>query len=116
MNICWESLDGYVFCPVAILSQVFNNLPMQDNCTGSRAARDTMVLGSGRFLDQDTSTAPTLEDTTETATIHQVPQCGIPESTCLASGFQESNSRRFSTNLAEGIKAPQREYSRKILN
>ena len=22
LNICWEGLDGYVFCPVAILPQV----------------------------------------------------------------------------------------------
>ena len=35
-------------------------------------------------------------------------------STCVASGFQESNSGRFSSEVAERIKAPQRESSRKV--
>ena len=37
---------------------------MQDDCTGSRVARDASVLGSGGSLDQGTPTAPSLEDTT----------------------------------------------------
>ena len=41
-------------------------------------------------------------------------QRGVPESTCVASGFQESNSGRFSSEVAERIKAPQRESSRKV--
>ena len=74
-----------------------------------------MVLGSGGSLDQGTHTAPSLEDTTETTTFQQVPQQhGAPESTCVASGFQESNSGRFSSEVAERIKAPQRESSRKV--
>ena len=92
-----------------------NNIPMQDDSTGSRVARDAMVLGSGGSLDQGTPTAPPLEDTSETATFQQVPQQrGVPESTCVASGFQESNSGRFSSEVAERIKAPQRESSRKV--
>ena len=92
-----------------------NNIPMQDDSTGSRVARDAMVLGSGGSLDQGTSTAPSLEDITETTTFQQVPQQrGVPESTCVASGFQESNSGRFSSEVAERIKAPQRESSRKV--
>ena len=92
-----------------------NNIPMQDDSTGSRVARDAMVLGSGGSLDQGTPTAPSLEDTSETATFQQVPQQrGVPESTCVASGFQESNSGRFSSEVAERIKAPQRESSRKV--
>ena len=87
---------------------------MQDDSTGSRVARDAMVLGSGGSFDQGTPTAPSLEDTTETATFQQVPQRGVPESTCVASGFQESNSGRFSSEVAERIKAPQRESSRKV--
>ena len=48
-------------------------------------------------------------------TFQQVPQQrGVPESTCVASGFQESNSGRFSSEVAEKIKAPQRESSRKV--
>ena len=92
-----------------------NNIPMQDDSTRSRVARDAMVLGSGGSLDQGTSTAPSLEDITETTTFQQVPQQrGVPESTCVASGFQESNSGRFSSEVAERIKAPQRESSRKV--
>ena len=92
-----------------------NNIPMQDDSTGSRVARDAMVLGSGGSLDQGTPTAPSLEDTSEAATFQQVPQQrGVPESTCVASGFQESNSGRFSSEVAERIKAPQRESSRKV--
>ena len=56
---------------------------MQDDSTGPRVARDAMVLGSGGSLDQGTPTAPSLEDTTETATFQQVPQQrGVPEPTC----------------------------------
>ena len=92
-----------------------NNIPMQDDSTGPRVARDAMVLGSGGSLDQGTPTAPSLEDTIETATLQQVPQQrGVPESTCVASGFQESNSGRFSSEVAERIKAPQRESSGKV--
>ena len=92
-----------------------NNIPMQDDSTGSRVARDAMVLGSGGSFDQGTPTAPSLEDTSEAATFQQVPQQrGVPESTCVASGFQESNSGRFSSEVAERIKAPQRESSRKV--
>ena len=92
-----------------------NNMPMQGDSTGSRVARDAMVLGSGGSLDQGTPTAPSLEDTSETATFQQVPQQrGVPESTCVASGFQESNSGRFSSEVAERIKASQRESSRKV--
>ena len=88
---------------------------MQDDCTGSRMARDPLVLGSGGSLDQDTTTATVLEDTTETATYQQVPQQrGIPEATCEVSGLQESNSGRFSTEVAEGIKTPQRQSTRKV--
>ena len=88
---------------------------MQDDSTGPRVARDAMVLGSGGSLGQGTSTAPSLEDTTETGTFQQVPQqCGVPEPTCVASGFQESNSGRFSSEVAERIKASQKESSRKV--
>ena len=93
-----------------------NNISMQDDSTGPRVARDAMVLGSGGSLDQGTPTAPSLEeDTSETTTFQQVPQQhGVPESTCVASGFQESSSGRFSSEVAERIKAPLRESSRKV--
>ena len=88
---------------------------MQDDCAGPRVARDAMVLGSGGSLDQGTPTAPSVEDTTQTTTFQQVPQqCGVPESSCVASGFQESSSGRFSSEVAQVIKAPQREYPRKF--
>ena len=74
-----------------------------------------MILGSGGSLDQGTPTAPSLEDTTEATIFQQVPQeRGVPESTCVASGFQESNFGRFSSEVSERIKAPQRESSRKV--
>ena len=115
LNICWEGLDGYASSHPATSNSKNNNIPMQDDSTGLRVARDAMVLGSGGSLDQGTPTAPSLEDTTETATLQQVPQQhGVPESTCVASGFQESNSGRFSSEVAERIKAPQRESSRKV--
>ena len=88
---------------------------MQDDCAGPRVARDAMVLGSGGSLGQGTPTAPSLEDTTQTTTFQQVPQQrGVPQSTCVASGFQESNSGRFSSEVVERIKEPQREFSRKV--
>ena len=80
---------------------------MQDDCAGPRVARNAMVLGSGGSLDQGTPTAPSLEDSTETTTFQLVPQQrGVPEYTCVVSGFQDSNSERFSSKVAERIKAP----------
>ena len=79
---------------------------MQDDSTGSRVARDAMVLGSGGSRNQGTPTAPSLEDTTETTTLQQFPQ--------QCAGFQESNSGRLLSEVAERIKAPQRESSRKV--
>ena len=40
----------------------------------------------------------------------------VPKSTCVASGFQESNSGRFSSGVAERSKAPQRESLKKTLS
>ena len=92
------------FSPVTILAQVIKEIiTMQDDCIGFRVARDALVLGSGGSFNQHTPEAPTLENT-----FQQVPQrCGIPESTCVASGFQESNSGRFSSEVAERIKTCQ---------
>ena len=54
-----------------------------------RLCLDAVVLGSGGSLDQAIPTAPSLEDTTKTTTFQQVPQQrGVPESTCVASGYQ----------------------------
>ena len=89
---------------------------MWDDCYGSRVARDALVLGSGGSLNQD-PTAPSLDNTSETATCQQVPQqCCIPESSCVTSGFQESNSGRLSSEVAERIKAPQRDPQVKCIN
>ena len=46
LNICWEGLDSYVFCQVAILPQVIQRIitPMQDDCVDSKVARDALGL------------------------------------------------------------------------
>ena len=94
--------------------------PVQDKkaCTGSRVPRDAMVLGSGGSLDQGTPSAPSLEDTTKTTTFQQVPQQrGVPESTCVASGFLKKRLNQGGPFMANGTHrirctSPQQLFSR----
>ena len=56
-----------------------------------------------------------LWETVETTPQQQIPhESGVTQSPCLASGFEEQGSGRFSTEVADRIKAPQRESSRKV--
>ena len=92
-----------------------SDLPMQSDCDSSRLARDALVLGPSGSFSQDSTESPSLENSPETTPLTPVSRSlSIPESPCLASGLQETNSRGFSKEVAERIKAPQRESSRKV--
>ena len=50
LNISWEGLDTYVFCPVALIPQVVqkdDHLQVQNHHNCIRVSRDVLVLGSG---------------------------------------------------------------------
>ena len=77
---------------------------MQDDCPGSRVARMPWFWDQVDLSTRKPHTAPSLEDATETTTFQQFPQQrGVPESSCVAYGFQESKSGRFPTEVAERI-------------
>ena len=116
LNICWEGLDGYIFCPVAILPQVIQKI-ITYPCR-------MIVLAPGWpgmpwFWDlEDLSTRVPLQLPLWKTLVKQ-PHSNrfhnnVEYLNRVASGFQESNSGRFSSEVAERIKAPQRESSRKV--
>ena len=113
LNICWEGLDGYVFCPVAILPQVIQKI-ITYPCR-------MIVLAPGWpgmpwFWDLvDLSTRVSL----------QLPHWKTLLKHLHSNRFHNNveflnlhvwllDSGRFSSEVAERIKAPQRESSRKV--
>ena len=109
LNIAWEALNAYAFCPVAILPQV------QGHCDSTRVARDALVLGSGGIVSQDSTEASSSAQSPKATLQSQIPQeSGVSESPCLASGLLQEGQGGFSVEVADRIKAPQRESSRRV--
>ena len=49
LNISWEGLDGYAFCPVALMPKGDTGneyLQVQDDSSCTRVAQNALVLGS----------------------------------------------------------------------
>ena len=92
-----------------------DHIPVSGNSDSPRVARDALVLGSSGSIHKSTPTATIVGDSVETTPQQQIPhESGVSQSPCLASGFEKQSSGRFSAEVAERIKAPQRESSRKV--
>ena len=83
------------------------------DCT--RVARDVLGLGSGRSVHKVPSKISFVGESVD-ATIQQQTshQSNLLESSCLASGVNHENSRRFSEEVAKRIKEMQRHSPRRI--
>ena len=91
------------------------DLSVSDDCDSSRMARDGLVLGPHRAVNQATPQPTPVEVPVETAS-QQVPsqEPGISQSSCLESGFPERQTPRFSSSVETRVKAPQRKSSRAV--
>ena len=91
LNISWEGLDAYAFCPVAILPQFSSendHLQVQGHCDSTRVARDALVFGSGGIVSQDSTEASSSAQSPKATLQSQIPQeSGVSESPCVVSGL-----------------------------
>ena len=117
LNISWEGLDAYTFCPVAILPQLVQKMVAYrcSHCDSTRVAGDALVLGSGGIVNQDSSEASSSAQSPKATLQSQIPQeSGVSESSCMVSGLLQEGQGGFSVEVVDRIKAPQRECSRRV--
>ena len=92
-----------------------DHLQVQGHCDSTRVAGDALVLGSGGIVSQDSTEASSSAQSTEATFQSQIPQeSGVSEPPCLVSGLLQEGQGRFSVEVADRIKAPQRESSRRV--
>ena len=111
LNISWEDMDGYAFCPVTLSTSdteiVHTQVPSDSNRT--RVARDELVLGPHRSLTDSSSIFTNVVETLKTARRKQVShKPGIPQLTCMAiSSSEYVKFDGFSADVEKRIKGPQ---------
>ena len=92
-----------------------DHLQVQGHCDSTRVAGDALVLGSGGIVSQDSTAASSSAQSTEATFQSQIPQeSGVSESPCVVSGLIQEGQGGFSVEVADRIKAPQRESSRRV--
>ena len=64
LNILWDALDGYAYCPIALIPKLEqnDNLCLPNNSSGTRVARNELVLGPNRPFHKTTTAPTTLEN------------------------------------------------------
>ena len=78
-------------------------------------ARDALVLGSGGIVSQDSTEASSGAQSPKATLQSQIPQeSGVSESPCMVSSLLQESQGGFSVEVADRIKAPQRESSRRV--
>ena len=91
------------------------NLCTSNDCGSPRVARDELVLGSHRTFHKTSTVSSTLGISSETTIQSKIPsESSISQSSCLASRFETKSPKKFSSSVAERIKAPQRFSSRRV--
>ena len=92
-----------------------DHLQVQGHCDSTRVARDALVLGSGGIVSQDSTEASSNAQSPEATLQSQIPQeSGVAEPPCLVSGLLQEGQGGFSVEVADRIKAPQRQSSRRV--
>ena len=92
-----------------------DHLQVQGHCDSTRVAGDALVLGSGGIVSQDSTEASSNVQSPEATLQSQIPQeSGVPEPPCLVSGLLQEGQGGFSVEVADRIKAPQRQSSRRV--
>ena len=90
-------------------------LCMSNDCSGPRVARDELVLGSHRPVHKTSTVSSTLGVASEATIQSKIPsKPSLSQSSCLASGLETKSPQKFSSTVAERIKAPQRFSSRRV--
>ena len=90
-------------------------LCMSNDCGGPRVARDELVLGSHRPFHKTSTVSSTLGVASEATIQSKIPsKPSLSQSSCLASGLETKSPQKFSSTVAERIKAPQRFSSRRV--
>ena len=91
------------------------NICMSNDCGSSRVARDELVLGSHRPFHKTSTISSTLGVSSETTVQSEISsKSSLSQPSCLASGFETKSPQKFSSTVAERIKAPQRLSSRRV--
>ena len=99
----------------APVSSEDGHLQVQGCCYCTRVAGDALVLGSGGVVNQDSTEASSSTQSPKATLQSQIPQeSGLSESPCVVSGHLQEGQGRFSVDVADRIKAPQRESSRRV--
>ena len=97
----------------APVSSENDHLQVQGHCDSTRVAGDALVLGSGGVVSQD-STSSSAQSSKATLQ-SQIPQeSGVSQFPCMVSGLLQESQGGFSVEVADRIKAPQRESSRRV--
>ena len=92
------------------------HLQVQGHCNTTRVAGDVLVLGSGGVVNQDSTEASSSAQSPKVTLQSQIPQeSGVSESPCVVSEHLQEGQGRFSVEVADRIKAPQRESSRQCM-
>ena len=92
-----------------------DHLQVQSHCDSTRVAEDALVLGSGGIVSQGSTEASSSVQSPEATLQSQIPQeSGVSEPPCLVSGLLQEGQGGFSVEVADRIKAPQRESSRRV--
>ena len=88
---------------------------MQGHCDSTRLARDALVLGSGGVVSQDSTEVSSSAQSSKANFQSPIPQeSGVSETPCMVYGLLPEGQGGFSVELADRIKAPQRESSRRV--
>ena len=99
----------------APVSSENDHLPVQGHCDITRVAGDASILGSGGVVSQDSTEASSSAQSSNATLQSQIPQeSGVSECLCVVSGLLQESQGRFSVEVADRIKAPQRESSRRV--
>ena len=117
LNISWEALDSYAYCPIALIPKMI--LKMRT------CACQMIVVAPGwpgmswfwdlRTFHKTSTTTSTLVNSSRATIQSKVsPKSTISQSSCLASGLEAKFSQKFSESVAERIKATQRFSSRRV--
>ena len=92
-----------------------DHLQVQGHCDSTRVAGDALVLGSGGIVSQDSTEASSSAQSPEATLQSQISQeSGVSEPPCVVSGLFQEGQGGFSVEVADRIKAPQRESSRRV--